>query len=452
LYHKIIIILFIFSVSLIRGQDSHYWTNQYGTDAQLLSGLVVGSVNDLSSTFYNPGAVSLTSEERLILGIDAVEFVRLEVQKGLGKDNPAATQTRPTPSMFAFRFLSDSLQKNHFAVSVLVRNNFDTQLEYGVNLPYIESELIPDLTSITGEYYRRNYLNETWIGFSWSHRFKKNIGIGVTQYVAVRSQNLRNQNVTQLLGESGPSASSTLISRYQFWHARLLWKFGLLYNDDTFSWGISLTTPSIAVVGNGSTFLNYSLIGSDLDPRVIISDNEDVSVVYNSPFAVAVGVRYKINDTRLFFSSEYFAKVSTYRVMDLAIINNIDRSNVSADRLEHSLDPVLNLGLGFGQKLTETVSLYASFITNNSGINPDGSSDLAFNSFDIYHFSVGSSLALYNFRITLGIGLSFGEGEEQNLYNSLYANPELFDQTVLEPREVSYRSLKLLFGFATALY
>ena len=113
---------------------------------------------------------------------------------------------------------------------------------------------------------------------------------------------------------------------------------------------------------------------------------------------------------------------------------------------------MLNLGIGFGQKLTETVSLYASFITNNSGINHAGSSALVFNSFNIYHFSVGSSLNLYNFRITLGIGLGFGEGEEQNLYNSLYTNPELFNQSLLEPSEVSYRSLKLLFGFATALY
>ncbi len=442
----------ISSVMLLRAQDAHYWTNQYGTDAQLLGGLVVGSINDLSSTFYNPGAVSLTSEERLILGIDAVEFVRLEINKGLGQDNPAATQTRPTPSMFAFRFLADSLQKNHFALSVLVRNNFDTQLEYGFNLPDIDSELFPDLISVSGEYHRRNSLNESWIGFSWSHRFRKNIGLGVTQFVAIRSQTLRNQNVAQLLGESGASASSVFISRYQFWHARLLWKFGLLYGDDAFSWGITVTTPSIALLGNGSTFLNSSLIGSIPDPLILISDIEDVSVVYKSPLSFALGGRVRMGNTRIFFSSEYFAGVAPYRIINVINIDNIVGSDVPDDGVEHSQDPVLNFGIGIGQILTKSVSLYASFITNNSGINPDMNSDIAFNSFNIYHFSVGSSLTLYNFRITLGIGLGLGDGDEQTFADLSYNNPELFDPAVLEPREVSYRSLKLLFGFATALY
>ena len=43
------IILFFCYLKIGFAQDSHYWTNQYGTDAQLLGGLVVGSVNDLSS-------------------------------------------------------------------------------------------------------------------------------------------------------------------------------------------------------------------------------------------------------------------------------------------------------------------------------------------------------------------------------------------------------------------
>jgi hypothetical protein len=33
-------------------QDSQYWTNQYGTRAELLGGVVVGSIKDLASTFY----------------------------------------------------------------------------------------------------------------------------------------------------------------------------------------------------------------------------------------------------------------------------------------------------------------------------------------------------------------------------------------------------------------
>lgn len=46
----------------VRAQESHCWTNQYGADGPLLSGLIVGSFNDLSTTFYR----------------------RLEIRRGLG--------------------------------------------------------------------------------------------------------------------------------------------------------------------------------------------------------------------------------------------------------------------------------------------------------------------------------------------------------------------------------
>jgi hypothetical protein len=45
-----------------RPQDSHYWTNQYGTRATLLGGAVIGSVLDLSGTYYNPGGMSLIED------------------------------------------------------------------------------------------------------------------------------------------------------------------------------------------------------------------------------------------------------------------------------------------------------------------------------------------------------------------------------------------------------
>jgi hypothetical protein len=41
-----------------RAQDAQVWGHAYGLRAQLLGGVTVGSVLDLSSTFYNPGATA----------------------------------------------------------------------------------------------------------------------------------------------------------------------------------------------------------------------------------------------------------------------------------------------------------------------------------------------------------------------------------------------------------
>jgi len=79
-------------------QDSHYWIHQYGTRADLLSGLVVGSVKDLSSTYYNPGAIPLSPEQSLVLTTDAFEFAKITVKDGAGSGKDvSSTQSGSAP-------------------------------------------------------------------------------------------------------------------------------------------------------------------------------------------------------------------------------------------------------------------------------------------------------------------------------------------------------------------
>ena len=76
--------LFLCVTSIAVAQDSHYWTNQYGTRAQLLGGLVVGSFVDLSSTYYNPGTMALVSDRGVLLTTDAFQLVDIEFDDLLG--------------------------------------------------------------------------------------------------------------------------------------------------------------------------------------------------------------------------------------------------------------------------------------------------------------------------------------------------------------------------------
>ena len=66
--NKLIISFFIllFTTS-VTAQDAHYWNIQYGTRSTLLGGAVIGSVSDLSATFYNPGAVALFPDQSFVL-------------------------------------------------------------------------------------------------------------------------------------------------------------------------------------------------------------------------------------------------------------------------------------------------------------------------------------------------------------------------------------------------
>lgn len=66
-------------------QDSHYWTLQYGPRSSLLGGAVIGSVDDVSATFYNPGALSLASDVAFAVSADVFEVTGVILEGGGGE-------------------------------------------------------------------------------------------------------------------------------------------------------------------------------------------------------------------------------------------------------------------------------------------------------------------------------------------------------------------------------
>ena len=62
----IITFLFIILSTQLFTQENNYWNIQYGTRSTLLGGAVIGSVSDLSATFYNPGAIALFPDVKFI--------------------------------------------------------------------------------------------------------------------------------------------------------------------------------------------------------------------------------------------------------------------------------------------------------------------------------------------------------------------------------------------------
>ncbi len=184
---------------------------------------------------------------------------------------------------------------------------------------------------------------------------------------------------------------------------------------------------------------------------MISSYQEDVSAVYKSPISVALGARYQINNTQIYFSTEYYSNVSTYNVIDISKLYDFGSGQLNSGGIEHKLRDVINFGLGVGRVLSEAISLYASFITNNSGLQRGERTDIAFNSFNIYHFSLGSSFSIYKFKLTLGLSLGFGAADEENIvgFETNYQEDKV--QPIVEKQKITYRSIKLLLGFSTAL-
>ncbi|MEJ2721922.1 MAG: hypothetical protein P8181_12410, partial [bacterium] len=97
-------------------QDTHYWNNQYGPRAMLLSGAVIGSIQDMSATYYNPGALGYVKEPELLLSANVYQSSTLKIEDGAGKGVDLETSSfSPLPNMLAGAIRMTWLGRNKIA-------------------------------------------------------------------------------------------------------------------------------------------------------------------------------------------------------------------------------------------------------------------------------------------------------------------------------------------------
>jgi len=114
----------------LAGQDSHHWTQQYGTRSIFLGGAVIGSVSDLSGTYYNPGALVLSTEPAFLLSAQAYQYRSLTIEDGAGVGIDLSSSTvRPTSDIIAGNIPFNWLGKHRVAYSLVTRQRFNATLE-----------------------------------------------------------------------------------------------------------------------------------------------------------------------------------------------------------------------------------------------------------------------------------------------------------------------------------
>ena len=100
----IILLLIVISSNNV-AQETYYWNVTYGTRSTLLGGAVIGSVSDLSATYYNPGAIALFDDAQFILSALVYQLENYTIKDGAaeGIDLDFSTVI-PSPSFVAFEF------------------------------------------------------------------------------------------------------------------------------------------------------------------------------------------------------------------------------------------------------------------------------------------------------------------------------------------------------------
>ena len=439
-------------------QDTQYWNIQYGTRSTLLGGAVIGSVSDLSATFYNPGALGLSRASGLILSTGVYEGNSLALDgSGVQKRQISSFGFNVAPSLVAGRLPADSGAADRLAYSLLTRQRANLNLQWRF---VGAQETIPGVRgsgSVSQEASVLQDLSEIWAGFTWSRSLSKVVGIGVTTYFAFRSQEKGVSLSANALTDSAGVAGLSYENHFDYYNVRVLWKAGLAADLSPLSLGLTVTTPSINLFGSGSAYVNTHSSGVDVngdripDPFFVADYQEKLSSVFRSSWAVGIGASYQLNQFRLDVTAEWYAAMRNVNVLEPGPFTGQSTGAQYQNKLSAALDPVLDFGVGIEYDAGEHTSWYASVITDKSGLNTGSGSNFAVSTIDYINVTGGGIFSIGNSKITLGLGYAFG-----NSPISLSDNPILNAATgghysVASETKLTSTRIRLIFAFSYAV-
>lgn len=435
-------------------QDSHYWDNQYGTKGELLGGLVVGSPNDLSSTFYNPGWISLSTDSSLLLTTMAAEAYSIKLKNGLGiGTDPSSSTVTSSPGFLAGRFTTGRDNGWKWAYSYLQKVKFEFDAT-GIRVD--ESEAPPPQGNIwfSGEAFWKSTVSEYWYGASFSKKIRPNVGLGFSPYVVHRSMQSRIQGAAQGLDYSSHFAQAYSVKEYDFSHVRILAKIGLAVDKGNMSYGITVTTPSLGLFGSGSVYSNTSISGMDQDNNSEVDDpylssnyQPDLSATWRSPLSVSFGSSWKPSSTGIHITVEWFNSIQMRQAMEPKdFYSQSDPDELNSYNLGFGAKNLINFGIGFDHSFNQKFALYGAFRSDYSSIPSDEAGNLQVSNWDLWHISSGASFTFLDIEFTAGLQYSFGAADSPRFINfDLDETGDVLGDfgTV----EVTYRRLKAVIGF-----
>jgi hypothetical protein len=442
-------------VPLAQPQDSHYWTNQYGTRATLLGGAVIGSVLDLSGTYYNPGGMSLIKDPETLMATKVIQYPHVSLV-GNGRESIPFNSANlgPAPSLVAGTFKFRGLGKHWFGYSYLSRQ--DVRLGVSVSSTGTR-DILPDAPGsekYVTQFRLEEKMSEPWFGLTWSYKVRKNTGVGVSQYIAVRTHRASIQTLVEALTSENRVAMALGARQYHYQNIRILWKIGLAFDFKWATMGLTLTTPGLTLSGTGSTGVNSTVVALDMDgdgdgDDFLAADYRDRQpAAFRSPFSLAAGLTFKLQKVRVYWSAEWFAHISSYTVVDAAEFAAQSTGEMLSTDVTQELAAALNMGIGLEWVYSPRFKGYASLTTDESAKKPGTATNISLTDWNIHHIITGAEVAINKSAFTVGLGYSFGNRE-------IGSRPDILEREELdgfwdpfEGLKFRYSTYKLIVGFA----
>ncbi len=472
-----------------KSQTHNYWTRSFNEESSLLSGAVVGGGSGPSAIYYNPASISEVRASRLSINASLFSYLIVTVKDALGDGiNMNSTRFNIEP-----RFVSYMLKwKKHpawsFEVAFLNNENTRTMLSESIEKNLDILTTIPGIERYFAVVQYVNTFRDDWVGIGGSVQVFPRLYAGISMFAAVKSLEYTaklniaaySENDSIELEYAPYSSTSYTNEKYlRMNDYRLLFKAGLLYKADRFSFGLTLTTPSVGgVYSDGKRVFHnqsqYNIIDThtlETVPDYLVADYQEkkqVRVGYKTPLSLAAGFTYSVRGgKRIFYTSaEYFFGIDPFRMAHAEegenILSGVYHGDVPLDdwlTFVSGADPVFNIAFGYSWTLKKDLLLMGGFRTDfNYQKNFDFEEFSGYNkinnlNLDLYNLTAGLSWNIKGQNFITGLQYTVGRtGDQRQLVN--LSDPVEWNEVEQAPLQGTrsddmttiYNAISLYFG------
>lgn len=405
------------------GQDTHYWTQQFGARSSLMGGAVIHGLESNSAVYYNPATLAFIKRNTISLNTSLYKYEDITVKNGGGTGVDLQSQRISLyQNMISGLLTKDPEKRYRIGFNVLTRShtNFDFSVQHETTKEIIASQDGEEF--YLGKIELRTNMNETWGCLGGGYRLSDNFSLGLTAILAYRNHRHHVEYSGKALNASDSAGTSIFVASnsvdfdFRTNIVSLLFKAGFHARFGRFRFGLNLTTPGIGLWGQARVRreeLQTNLPGNR--DQLKADEQNYLRSKYHYPVTVGFGAAYVYPKGMLSFACEYFGPVYSYEMIQANASDPTFPSFLS-DGVERFLtvyqgaDPVFNFGLGWEQEITKKIKLhlgvrtdftYARSANRVLGLTPVSAP------IDIYHFSAGVSFRRRASKISLGFNYSY---------------------------------------------
>jgi hypothetical protein len=425
----------LFAFGSSSGQDNHYAWMQYGARNSLLYNAGLSRFEDQSAVIMNPATLSQATNSSFNFNTNAFGFNYVNFKNGLGQGfDLVSSNISVLPSM-ASGVLKPKRNERDWVLGYALYHSATDALNF-TDRAEQKIDLIPEAESPGTENYLSQYqlnydLDEASIvaGLGWNISDK--VALGFSQTFVYRGYDLTDKFTANVVPDLNTGSTVDLVSTdydvfLKYWKIMTYSKIGVQARAGTWEFGITLTTPSLGIMGGGEMNADLRLVNVNLDddpstPRRDYLANgryEKLKVKFKTPWSLAMGATRRFNKVRIYGGLNLFTSIGEYKIMDpgeTAFIQPPSSDNVFATSqllaVWESRRTVVNGSIAADWSIKNGYHFLASLRSDqqyNSRTGRDEGINLPKKNWDNYHLTFGGQKEFKSSEWFLGLRWNYG--------------------------------------------